>query len=670
MKNRRIIRAYDSINPSPGEKERMLETILAQADLEEKPRKQKKAPVVYTARPARSGSGAAIGAAAAAVLLLLLTGIILPRLNRQPDDPALRNPPGESAVSTVPAMTPADHYAPVLEKYRRAMEEGWTKEQCEIEGISLRMQTGADFTKAGYAFLDLDGDGREELLIAEESVPHMDLVWDIYTTLEDGTPIQLWVDECDGNQCYLYEGNIIGTEYSGKTQGESVYYALEAGQLVMIECIEYEDDSILYMDAEGDTRPISNQEFMAISNGYDHRKLSLTWLGDMPDYLRDTDTMERYAPVLEIYRTALTEHWDKDQCFEHDISTQAASSPDVNNNLGWCLLDIDDNGTQELIISYGSSLVDLYCLQPEGISPGDMVKRHGDMEHHLNVADGICHLARTEAGIQYSLCTDNRIQYQIIMADGTSWCWYQLKPWGLELEEVLVYRSGNDAAKAYAYGPDEDSLAYISKEEAGEIIFSHQPMELPVTPIVDWGTYTPEEPADYDSLIDLYQLALNEKWDPGKCVENGISLMIGNFTQTPEMICAFFLDLDSDGTQELMITDGMMIFDLYTLKNGQPVHLLTGWERNSYRYCADNIIFNHASNSAFNTCYNYYCVVNGSLMLVDSIIFDASKDPDNPWFLSTDGETATEAITEQKARDIMAKYADLSILGTPVLQLQ
>jgi hypothetical protein len=55
MKNSRIVRAYDSINPSPAEKAKMLDAILAEANLEEKPVRQrkKKEPVVYTARPTK-----------------------------------------------------------------------------------------------------------------------------------------------------------------------------------------------------------------------------------------------------------------------------------------------------------------------------------------------------------------------------------------------------------------------------------------------------------------------------------------------------------------------------------------------------------------------------------------------------------------------------------------
>lgn len=380
----------------------------------------------------------------------------------------------DSPEESVPVLNAAvenqssqNGYDRVLEKYKAAVAESWTAEQCEMEGISPRMQAGADLTKAGFAKLDLDGDGREELVIAEESLPHIDVLWAVYTTLEDGTPVQLWVDECDGNQCYLYEGNILGTEYTTKTEAEYIYYTLESGRFVMRESLYYEDeDSVLHTDAQGDTHFVTSREAMDISGSYKHQKLKLTWLMETPEHPRDDDSLEYYALILEKYRTALREEWDLSQCGENDIS-----------------------------------------------------------------------------------------------------------------------------------------------------------------------------------------------------------LMVSHFVESPDRLCAFFLDLDENGVQELMITDGMMIYDLYTLENKQPVHLLTGWERNSYQFCMDNYIANHGSGGAALSLYNYYRMENGKLVLQESILFDAAEDPEHPWFRNNDGQTPGEPLTQEQAEECMNSYRTMSILGIPVLEL-
>lgn len=408
------------------------------------------------------------------ILLLLVcvlcAAVLFFLFNRQEDreTPIVTRPTEAVTKPTVSEMQAEDHYAPVIQKYRSAISEGWTKEQCQIEGISTRMEAGGDFSKAGYAFLDLDGDGREELIIAEESLPHMDNIWDLYTTLEDGTPIQLWVDERDGGQCKLCEDNVISISDAYNDELEQTFYDLQAGQLVMREMLQWEDeDTVFHTDASGNTRQVTSREGQNISCGYETQKLELVWLVDMPDELRNAEPAEQYLLVLEKYRTAL-----------------------------------------------------------------------------------------------------------------------------------------------------------------------------------------------------------REKWDMQLCSDNDISLMISNFVEDPDRIGAHPLDLDGDGLMELIITDGMMIYDLYTLKDGSPVHLITGWERNSYQLCLDNIIYNRGSNGAASSVNNYHQLRNGELVLVESVVFDANKDFDNPWFRSSDGETPEEPLTEAEANAIMDSYPTISFLGIDLLDVQ
>ena len=112
MKNNRIIQAYDSINPSPADKAKMLDAILSEAKLEEKPahRRQKKEPVVYTGRPTKTTKRSLIGPLAACFAVLILAGFVLGHMIRQPQDVSMTNP-----VETVNTGT---HYDAVLNKYK------------------------------------------------------------------------------------------------------------------------------------------------------------------------------------------------------------------------------------------------------------------------------------------------------------------------------------------------------------------------------------------------------------------------------------------------------------------------------------------------------------------------------------------------------------------------
>ena len=145
MKNQRIIRAYDSINPSPAEKQQMLDAILAEASLSEKHVKQKKArkePIVYTAKPTKSSRRSTIGAIAASFIMLVIAGVILASMVRNQEvDPAYVEPTTEiteatESVETVPEF-PDSVYKDTLEKYYRAMDQGWNRTMCTANSMSM-----------------------------------------------------------------------------------------------------------------------------------------------------------------------------------------------------------------------------------------------------------------------------------------------------------------------------------------------------------------------------------------------------------------------------------------------------------------------------------------------------------------------------------------------------
>lgn len=648
MKNKRIMNAYDSINPNPADKQRMLDAILAEAKLEEAPHKEKKIkePIVYTKKQsAKSNMGSVFGTLAAAIVLVIVAGFGFSYLkNFQHLDNTTAEPTAESLLTE---KTCVDHYAPVLEKYRRAIDDGWTKEQCEMEGISLRMQAGRDFTKTGYAFLDLDGDGREELLIAEESVPHIDTIWDLYTTLEDGTPIQLWVDEQDGNQCYLYEGNIIGTEYTTKTEAEYTFYTMESGQLVMQESLLYEDeDTVFYTDAEGNTHSVTSKEAMDISYRYEHQKLSLTWLTDTASFQQNTDSAERYTPILEKYKTALTENWTWEQCDAADISRQILFNTTNKNDLGWCIMDIDDNGADELIISDGTYLFDLYTLIPTDGKPGHLLSAHPN---------------------HYTLCKDGTIEcreHENVI--NIYWHWFELSGMDLVRQEVVFYEGEKHQ---YSYGEDIMHLKVVSENEAGSYLTNPEKsaMALKLIPFLDKQFPEIREPNFYyEPIIEKHRQAIRENWNPGQCMENGISLMIGYYGELYDNLGHNQYDLNGDGNDELIITDGNNIYDLYTIVSDEtvgPLRLIDATERQQYFMTTDGHIYAMGSGGAMLSYHTLYTLGQRDLVLQKGYVMDANENAKNPWFYYDGANKGDPCPTAEAAAAIDAiRFAEISFI--------
>ena len=173
----------------------------------------------------------------------------------------------------------------------------------------------------------------------------------------------------------------------------------------------------------------------------------------------------------------------------------------------------------------------------------------------------------------------------------------------------------------------------------------------------------------YAEQIARYHTALSEKWDEGKYFENDMSAQPFYYYQgNPLDNVGFgFLDLDNDGHWELIIgailnadTDPA-VFEIWTLVDGEPVMLAQGGSRNRYvlEYVEeDNMwyVVNEASNSAFSHATYYLMLNEGKLEVVQGIVFDASADEKNPWFMTYDMDwdvSNDEPIDEETANAIL-----------------
>ena len=104
------------------------------------------------------------------------------------------------------------------------------------------------------------------------------------------------------------------------------------------------------------------------------------------------------------------------------------------------------------------------------------------------------------------------------------------------------------------------------------------------------------------------------------------------------------LDLNSDGTPELIIagigTDSFsngMIYDLYTLVNGQPVQLACSQPRSRYYLRADGSVLNEGSNGAGNSIFVVNRVYGSYLVPVESVMTWFMGEENDGYYHQTDG---------------------------------
>jgi len=163
-------------------------------------------------------------------------------------------------------------YAPVLELYKKALDENWDVTKCTENDVCYLIAMEKEVVDAGYLKTDLDGDGKDELIIApiwEESDPdyYTGMVYAVYTQ-EDGKAVQVLSSE-ERDRYYLCENGDFARQGSGgATLSINQYYKMESGKLVLLEQVWYNanadaDNPWFYNDKEIDSENMSDEEFKA-----------------------------------------------------------------------------------------------------------------------------------------------------------------------------------------------------------------------------------------------------------------------------------------------------------------------------------------------------------------------------------------------------------------------
>lgn len=175
----------------------------------------------------------------------------------------------------------------------------------------------------------------------------------------------------------------------------------------------------------------------------------------------------------------------------------------------------------------------------------------------------------------------------------------------------------------------------------------------------------------YGEILDMFYYKIMGGWD---CTEDVSYMFYWDYTSVETLSDAGYalVDLDGNGVPELLVStveaakDGL-IFELYTIADGEVIHAATSGERYCYYLCADNTIYYWSSGGASNSIQINYSIDpdTGLLCSKEVVAYDENKDKNNPWFYGT-GECYNKAdglnfdnmsnITEEKAQEICDRY--------------
>ena len=170
----------------------------------------------------------------------------------------------------------------------------------------------------------------------------------------------------------------------------------------------------------------------------------------------------------------------------------------------------------------------------------------------------------------------------------------------------------------------------------------------------------------YKDVLQKHLTARKEKWDSIKLEQEHMSYMY-NLT---DKIGYVYWDVNADGIDELLIgeiADGEwkgIIYDIYTMVDRKPQHVVSGGSRNRFYVCDDTFICNEYSSGAMESGVRTYILVENSTELYPQVSFkyDAYTNPKNPYFLSygngvneDEWENVSEEVFNERKK-IFEKY--------------
>ena len=138
-------------------------------------------------------------------------------------------------------------------------------------------------------------------------------------------------------------------------------------------------------------------------------------------------------------------------------------------------------------------------------------------------------------------------------------------------------------------------------------------------------------------------------------------------------------DLDGDGVEELILGYNSasgdeyfsnLILDLYTIRDGQLIHVFDGGERNRYYLTTDGMIENQGSDSFDCSKWTYYTYEDGGITPFETVFTEGEGElrSNIHWYYSQGMEPYKDysnEISDYEGRSVTTKYVHQSLDFTP-----
>lgn len=150
----------------------------------------------------------------------------------------------------------------------------------------------------------------------------------------------------------------------------------------------------------------------------------------------------------------------------------------------------------------------------------------------------------------------------------------------------------------------------------------------------------------YKNILQKHITAIKEKWDSDRLEKEDMSYMYNVIAQRNKNILNkigyTYYDVNCDGIEELLIgeiSQGKwkgIIYDMYTMVDRKPRHVLSGGSRNRFYVTNGTFIANEYSAGAFESGVRIYILLENSTQIYPQVSFkyDSYTNKKQPYFLT------------------------------------
>jgi len=339
--------------------------------------------------------------------------------------------------------------------------------------IKFQLENAVNPERLGFAVMDLEGNGSQELLVGENGY-----IRAVYTTVDGGTQhmmiprvvyrtaINFGIDKGVGaagisaNATYLYlcEGNALAYVFALQGGGSAYHFAsVKNGKLVWTDCIacdpeNYPENPWQRFDENYRSHPITEEAFNRTIRSYPRVCVDLYPISDYP--LSDDSPSgignppDSYSSFRDLVRHRLEPDWDR-------------------SGWGYQLLDLDGDGSQELI------------WKEDGWTGVFTIK------------DG--QVKQLAGGMDVTVCQGNILALTRSYLDrNKTHCYYKIVGGDSVLVDYLRYDADKDPNNPWMRSADNSgqdaSMMPVSQAQFDAIRAKYTPLELNWKPVSEYPT--------------------------------------------------------------------------------------------------------------------------------------------------------------------------------------